>query len=379
MRRTVLVVLAALVASMTLATSASAVAGQARTSGAGPGGKYDRNPSVVQDGATTYLFFARSEMDCTRLPMPTGPSCPDNIGYDLYYKASSDGGRTFGPATLVDTNPTGPVGPFYGRTISAVATPGGVHVFWTNGGSVGPVYHYFKPTGSNTFTEQEQTPDAGLNVFNAWAVSRGSEVLLYTEECCGPTQGIYARRYTASGATLVPAGAPTMVPGTEDKNIPKAMVDDEGIVRLVMVRPSDGGVYATSSADGLTFAPPVLVAPADEGAINWDPNIEQNAGGVYFLYFAPDDGSGSQHIGVTSSNDFTNWSATREVTPARQGGTRYWDYRPEPFRRSNQVVLFYTSERGFVDGESKGVFPTGQGHVWSNPGFGGLDHLGNTA
>ncbi|HEV2813892.1 MAG TPA: hypothetical protein VGW10_11630 [Solirubrobacteraceae bacterium] len=379
MRKLLLVALVAALASLSVTATASAVVGQARTSGNGPGQKYDRNPAVVADGATTYLFFARSQVNCSRLPLPTAPGCPDNIGYDLYVKASPDGGKTFGPAQLVDTNPTGPAGPFYGRTISATATPDGVHVFWTNGGSIGPVYHYFKPTGSSTFTPREETPNTGMNVFNAWAVSRGSEVLLYTEECCGPLQGIYARRYTAAGPALTPAGGPTKVPGSEDANIPKAMVDDLGIVRLVMVKPAEGGVFVTSSADGLTFPPPVLAAPADEGAINWDPNIEQNAGGVYFLYFAPDDGTGRQRIGVTSSNDFANWSATREVSPGQTAGTPYWDYWPEPFRRGNQLVLFYTSERGFTDGETMSQYPTGQGHVWSNPGFGGSDHLGPAA
>jgi hypothetical protein len=375
MRKVLLVAVAAILVSLSLAASASAVVGQARTSGNGPGQKYDRNSSVVVEGATTYMFFARSQVNCSRLPMPTSPGCPDNLGYDLYVKASPDGGRTFGPATLVDENPTGPVGPFYGRTISAVATPDGVHVFWANGGFIGPVYHYFKPTGSDTFSDQEVTPNTGPNVFNAWAVSRGSEVLLYTEE---PGQGIQARRYTAAGPDLTPAGGPTPVPDTQDANIPKAMVDSQGIVRLVMVKPGDGGVYATSSADGLTFPPPALVAPAEDGVINWDPNIEQNAGGVYFLYFAPDDGTGRQRIGVSSSTDFASWSPPHEVSPGQTGGAAYWDYWPDPVRIGSQLVLFYTSERGFTDGAT-GVYPTGQGHVWSNPGFGGLDHLGPLA
>ena len=370
-------VLAAAIAAVAIAvTPAAALAdvGQARTSGNGPGAKYYRNPSVVTDGAATYLFFARSELACDRLSLPPTPGCPDNLGYDLFYKKSLDGGKTYGPATLVATNPTGPAGPFYGRTISATATPDGVHVFWANGGSVGPVYHLFKPTGSDTFTSPQQTPGTSALIFNAWAVSRGQEVFLYSEEY-NPTQEINARRYTASGATLTLTGGPTPVPDTQDANIPKAFVDRSGTIRLAVVKPGEGGDYVTSSADGLTFPPPVLAAPADEGAINWDPNVVQNAGGVYFLYFAPDKGTGSQRIGVTSSTDFVHWTATREITPGQTGGTRYWDYWPEPVLRGNQVVLYYTSERGFTDGSS-GKYPTGQGHVWSDPGFGGLDHLG---
>lgn len=372
-------VLAAAMAAVALAVMpavAMADVGQARTSGNGPGQKYDRNPSVVTDGAATYLFFARSQVQCNRLALPISPGCPDNIGYDLYYKKSLDGGRTYGPATFVAANPTGPAGPFYGRTISATATPDGVHVFWANGGTIGPVYHLFKATGSDSFTSPEVTPNTTPLIFNVWAVSRGSEVLLYSEEY-DPTQSITARRYTASGPDLTPAGGPTDLPDTQDANIPKAFVDAGGTVRLTMVKPGEGGDYVTSSEDGLTFPPPVLAAPADEGAINWDPSLVQNAGGVYFLYFAPDDGNGRQRIAVTSSTDFVHWTATREVTPGQTGGTRYWDYWPVPVRRDNQVVLYYTSERGFTDG-SGGKYPTGQGHVWTDPGFGGLDHLGAT-
>jgi hypothetical protein len=373
--KAVLAVAIAAVALMAAPTLAMADVGQARTSGNGPANRYDRNPSVVADGAATYMFFARSELACNRLATPAGPGCPDNLGYDLYYKKSLDGGRDYGPATLVASNPTGPAGPFYGRTISATATPDGVHVFWASGGSVGPLYHLFKPTGSDTFGSPEQTPGTTPLIFNAWAVSRGQEVLVYSEEY-SPTQAITARRYTASGATLTPAGGPTEVPGSNDANIPKAIVDRGGTVRLTMVKPAEGGDYVTSSADGLTFPPPALAAPADEGAIDWDPNLVQNAGGVYFLYFAPDHGNGSQRIGVTSSTDFVHWTATREVTPGQTGGVRYWDYWPEPVLRGNQVVLYYTSERGFTDGDSSTRYPTGQGHVWTDPGFGGLDHLG---
>jgi hypothetical protein len=354
-------------------TVAAADVGQARTSGNGPGQKYDRNSSVVTDGAATYLFFARSELQCNRLGAIVTPGCPDNLGYDLYYKKSLDGGKDYGPAVMVAANPTGPAGPFYGRTISATATSDGVHIFWASGGSVGPVYDIFKATGGDTFTSPQVTPGTTPTVFNAWAVSRGQDVYLYSEEY-SPTQEITARHYTASGPDLTPAGGPTTVPDSSDANIPKAIIDNAGTFRLTMVKPSAGGDYVSSSTDGLTFSAPTLAAPADGGFINWDPNLVQNAGGVYFLYFAPDHGDGTQKIAVTSSNDFVHWTATREVTPGQTAGVKYWDYWPEPVRRDNQVVLYYTSERGFTDGATP--YPTGQGHIWTTPGLGGLDHLG---
>jgi hypothetical protein len=369
------VALVAALAVVALPAVASADVGQARTSGNGPGNKYDRNSTVVKDGLATYLFFARSEVSCNRLGVPATPGCPDNLGYDLYYKKSLDGGKDYGPATLVASNSTGPAGPFYGRTISATATSDGVHIFWASGGSAQPLFHLFKATGTDTFSSPAMTPGTPPSVFNAWAVSRGQDVYLYTEEY-NPTQSITARHNPAGGPTLTQSGPTTQVPDSNDANIPKAIIDDTGTFRLTMVKPNNGGDYVSSSTDGLTFSPPVLAAPADQGAINWDPNLVQGPGGVYYLYFAPDHGDGSQRIAFTTSVDFVRWTATREVSPGQTGGVKYWDYWPEPVRRDNQIVLYYTSERGFTDGETNTQYPTGQGHVWTTPGFGGLDHLG---
>ena len=88
-------ILAAAVVSLVLASPAYAAVGQPRTGSP----KYDRNPSVVRNGGTTYLFFARSQQDCNRLTTPMPLLCPDNLDYDLYYKTSADGGLDhLGPA-----------------------------------------------------------------------------------------------------------------------------------------------------------------------------------------------------------------------------------------------------------------------------------------
>ena len=58
----------AAVAMLAFAAPAHATVGQARTSGP----QYDRNPSVVSFGGTTYLFFARSQQDCNRLTTMMG-------------------------------------------------------------------------------------------------------------------------------------------------------------------------------------------------------------------------------------------------------------------------------------------------------------------
>src|SRR5688572_9698542 len=101
----------ALAALVAFPCAVEAVVVQPRTTG----DEYDRNPTVVQDGGLTYLFFARSQGPCNRLA-----GCnPDAQDYDLWYRVSVDGGKAYAPPVLLAPNPDGP-GAFWGRTVAAV-------------------------------------------------------------------------------------------------------------------------------------------------------------------------------------------------------------------------------------------------------------------
>jgi hypothetical protein len=359
--RWVLGAVLALVAVALIAPQAQAGVGSART--AGP--SYDRNPSVVQDGAATYLFFARTQGPCNRLD-----GCnPDNgasAKYDLYYKKSLNGGKDYGPATLAAVNPE-PATDWRGRTIAATREDGRVLVFWADGGSQRQLYVVEKPTGSDSFTTASEVTGVEPTVFNVEAVTRGTQTYLYTEGMGLSGYGVYARTYTgglAGPAMLVSA----------DKNIPKAVVDVEnGMIRLTYVDASgypEVDVYVNSSADGLAFAQEQLVVDAAPGESNWDPNLAQKPNGDYYLHFAPDrqEGAGKQQIALTKSNNFVKWSKPHDITPGEKAGVEYWDYWPEAFVIKNKLTLYYTSERGFD------ANPTGTAHIWTDPGEGGLDH-----
>lgn len=356
----------ALVTCLTVsARSANAAVGQARTTGP----HYDRNPSVLQDGSNTYLFFARSQRPCNRLQ-----GCnPDSEQYDMYYKASSDGGKTFSPATLLALNPDGS-GPFYGRTIAAVrADNGTVYVFWASGGNSNDLYVVTKMPAA-PFTSP--TPallvpgTTPFQIFNIEAVSGPDGIFLYAEECCS-APGVYAYRFdgvTATARTLVFAA----------RNLPKAIVDNQpGRPRYRMTYVDASSyptvdVYVASSTDGLTWLEHELVV-SEPAVSNWDPSLAQLPNGRYYLHFAPDEeaGAGRQRIAVTTSNDFDNWSAPHEISPGFQGGIEYWDYWPEGFVLGNKLTLYYSSERGFNENE------TGTGHIWTLPGFSGVNEMSN--
>jgi hypothetical protein len=358
--RAAAVLAGALLIALTLTGVAEATVGQARTAGT----NYDRNPSVVEDGALTYLFFARSQDPCDRLA-----GCnPDQEEYDLYVKVSPDGGKTYGPPQFVAPNPDGG-GNHRGRTIAATrAADGTVYVFWADGGSQSQLFYVREiAPGSGTFTSTADlvTGPGTQDVFNVEAVTKGGQIILYTEETEGSTYGVHARTFNEPAA-----GAASLVEA--DRNLPKAIVDTAGVVRMTYV---DASAYPTvnvlveSSADGLAWPQPGQVVVSRPGESNWDPNLIQKPNGQYYLHFAPDreQGAGRQEIALTKSNDFARWTTPHDISPAFKGGTEYWDYWPEGAIRGNQVVLYYTSERGFD------AFPTGTGHIWSDPGFGGLD------
>ena len=336
--------------SLTCTGAASAAVGKNRTDGP----NYDRTPSVVQDGALTDLFFVRSQQSCDRLA-----GCDaDNSDYDLYLKQSPNGGKDYGPAQLVATNPDGP-GNHYGRTIAATrAADGTVLVFWASGGFSQPLY-VVQETGTG-WSAPAVVPGTNSNtIMNVEALTRGSAVLLYTEE----PDGIHAYQYTggaAVGGTLVSAS----------KNLPKGIVDQNGTVRLTYTDATaypQVDVYVNTSPDGLVWPGPEQLVVSEPGASHWDPVLAQRHNGKYELYTAPDreQGAGRQQVANAGSNDFVRWSKPHDLTPGFKGGVEYWDYWPEPFVLGNKLTLYYTSERG------TDTRPAGTGHIWTDPGQGG--------
>jgi hypothetical protein len=198
------------------------------------GETYDRNPSVVVDGKRTWMFFARSQEDeCNRLETCNA----DNTQYDLYYKVSTNGGKTFGLATFVAANPDGATGPFRGRTIAATQIESGpnqgVYVFWASGAnSLGPAYYVKMTTAGAVTVPPTPVPGTELtpagSIFNVEAVAEGQDIYLYTEECCA-APGIHARKF--DGATVT--DGPTLV--AADLSLPKAIIDKHGMYRMTMV------------------------------------------------------------------------------------------------------------------------------------------------
>jgi len=283
--------LLALAVFITFPCSVEAVVGQPRTTG----DRYDRNPTVVQDGGFTYLFFARSQNPCNRLA-----GCnPDMQDYDLWYKVSVDGGKTYAPPVLLALNPDS-AGPFYGRTIAAVrsvdgTTAGTLYVFWASGGNSNNLYVVTRPPAGAFGPALPVVGTSPLEVFNVEAIAGPDGIFLYTEECCS-SHGLFAYRFDG----VVALDRTSVAPG---KSLPKAIVDNQpGPFRYRMTYVDAAtypqvDVYVASSADGLAWSDHRAVV-SEPAVSNWDPTLAQLPNGRYYLHFAPDgeQGAGRQRI-----------------------------------------------------------------------------------
>jgi hypothetical protein len=293
---------------------------------------------VVEDGVSTWMFFARSQADpCNRLA-----GCDaDNTDYDLYAERSGNEGVSWSAPQLVAANP-GPTGttPFRGRTPSAtVDRIGRTWVFWASGGNSGPLYYTHNAgRGSSIWAPLQSLTDA--QYFNVNAVTKGATTYVYYED--GALGGVYVRTFNGTSFT-----APSLVAaGTA---IPKAIVDRYGIFRLAMVDASAYpvvNVVTSSSLDGVHWLPPQVAVAGDGTVTNWDPALAQTADGIYHLYWAPDLGNGTQRIEARTSWTFFDWWTPPSAVTSPAG---YWDYWPTPTGLRG-LSLFYTSEAGQTPG-----------------------------
>lgn len=346
MQRLIAAAALALAASLQLTPASAAPQPSIELAQLTTGPHYDRNAVTLDDGNTTWMFFARSQLACNRM---TGCN-NDDTAYDLYAQTSSNKGKSWSAPFRLAANP-GPSS-FYGRTISAVRTSDGtVHVLWASGGSGGPLYHFTKPHSSAAFSLADTLTSAHY-YFNAWAVASGKKLFLYSE--AADNTGIYVQTLTGSGFS-------TPIPVFQG-SIPKVIVDKHNVFRMTMV---DGAnwpyvsVLTSSSSDGVAWSTPQAVVVGDGTVTNWDPSLLQASNGDFYLTWAPDQGDGRQRIEARASEDFVHWSASVPVTLGTDGTTAYWDYWPIATGNGNNITLMYTSEAAGA-GTAVGI-----GHIWA--------------
>lgn len=338
------------IAALTVCVALAGGVGAAGASGTGSapgavqitsGDHYDRNATVVQDGKTTWMFFARSQDTCNRLD-----GCDvDNSNYDLWAQTSTNKGKTWSEPAMIAANPGNE---FRGRTIAATRTDDKkIWLFWTSGGNSKALYYLSRDPQTKTWSSPTAVDDELY--FNAEAVAKKNTVFLYYEDGgrAEGTAGVWER--TFNGSTF--SDPVSIAPG---RSLPKVMMDKKGVFRMAMVDSRAWpyvDVDVATSANGTTWSTPAVAIQGDGTITNWDPTLTQD-GDRFAIVWAPDTGDGSQHIGTSVSTDFQHWSSEYQITDPPAGT---WDYWPE-VTNVDGLRLYYTSEAGEVPGT---------GHIWT--------------
>ena len=316
---------------------------------------YDRDCCFLEDEYGTYwLFFTRGRGD------PASPGYnPDTDFYDIYYLKSTDGGNTWTEYSM----PSHVNDPYGQREVAAYEIPeiDTIVVFFTDAFYGDPygtptygVYYTYTNDGGATWHSVRQVPDVTayhIDVLNAY----GKRWLFYE----GPGAIIYVT-YCELGVWSTPI---QISESGKHGGIPKAMIDDDGNFNVVWCGWTEGGIYRSTSADGITWSTPELILTSSY--IACDPMLVQDSTGTYWLFWAPwDSATDSQWLEVVYSTDGTTWSSSIHVTSGGYGGNYWWDMWPEAYQvPSRNMLLFYTSEVS-GGGGGAGVYTKGDGNIW---------------
>ncbi len=312
---------------------------------------YDRDCCFLEDEYGTYwLFFTRGRGD------PTAPGYnPDTDFYDIYYLKSTDGGNTWTEYSM----PSHVNDPYGQREVAAYEIPeiDTIVVFFTDAYYGDPygtptygVYYTYTNNGGASWSSVREVPGVTayhIDVLNAY----GKRWLFYE----GPGAIIYVTYYE-SGVWSTPI---QISESGKHGGIPKAMIDDDGNFNVVWCGWTEGGIYRSTSADGITWSTPELILTSSY--IACDPMLVQDSTGTYWLFWAPwDSATDSQWLEVIYSTDGTTWSSSIHVTSGGYGGNYWWDMWPEAYvKPDGNMLLFYTSEAS--DG---GAYAKGDGNIW---------------
>lgn len=313
---------------------------------------YDRDSCFLEDETGTFwLFFAR------------GRGINPNVDldfYDIYYLKSTDDGATWTeysmPSTIND--------PYGQREIAAYEIPelDLIVVFFTDafyspGTPTKGVYYTYTDDYGTSWQSATQVPGITANHIDVlnymdirWLFYEGTDTKIYVTYLSGSTWSTPIQ-ISQSGI---------------HGGIPKAMIDDSGDLNVVWCcyeASPVGGIYRSTSSDGITWTPPQQILTSPSGIYACDPVLVQDLSGTYWMFWAPwDSATDSQWLEVVNSTDGTTWSSSRHVTSGGYGGNYWWDMWPEAYvKSSGDMLLFYDSG---VAGDGAGGYTQGDGNIW---------------
>lgn len=289
--------------------------------------EYDRNPSIVYDGADYWLFYTKGDDVSTGGVRGTGYN-PDTDKYFVYYKTASsiDGLASAAETMLNKPRPAN----FDQRVVSATYYNGKIYAFVSSGqsGTDRSMYYYDYSGGSWTGPTLLTSDNGGhINV-----TSDASYAYIVWESSDGS-----ADCYTFDGTTLS-----SKIDISTD-NMPKITLMG-GTLYVVSIEDGTGDieVYSASAGASPSFS---AHSTAISGGGMYDPCIFNDGTGLYVVS-APYVGANDQQYLVQAydAGASGSWSTSKQVTGGGYASTYWWDYWPAGYYDGSDLYLFFTTE-----------------------------------
>jgi len=282
---------------------------------------YERNASLVHDGADYWLFYMKADTGGVR---GVAGYDPDSTRYTVYYRKSNTmAGLAGAPETeLTESNATNGPPTLNQRNVSAAVLDGKTYAFVDSGvsGASGTKKLYYYKHDAGSWSNYEQLTGGSLSYGGHVNVCTAGDHIAIAWNG-GETSDFF----TFDGST---------------NDIGSTQVDiDGGIMPKIAKLGSD--LYAVNIGKGGGW--PIQLWKSDDdgqtwtglGQVSdlagWDPCIFAHQGELYVVN-APGVGSDGQKLVMACSLDGgATWSASEDLSTGGAGTEEWWDYWPIGF------------------------------------------------
>ncbi len=293
-------------------------------------GDYDRNPSIIHDGANYWLFYTKGDQPAPAV-RGVGGYDPDADSYVVYYKtAATLAGLTGAPETKLALSESARPTNFDQRVSSATYFNDKIYVFVSSGQSgTDRGLYYYEYSGGSWSGPFTLIADATARGGHVNVTSDANHVYIVWESSDGS-----ADCYTWDGTTL------SSKIDISDDNMPKITLMG---TTLYVVSIEDGTgdieVYSATAGASPSFSSHSTAIP---GAGLYDPCIFNDGTNLYVVTAPYDGGNDQQWLIQTKYSG--SWATAKRVTYGGYDTTYWWDYWPCGYHDGTDAYLFFTTE-----------------------------------
>jgi len=303
--------------------------------------RYDRNPSIINDGTNYWLFYTKGDQAAPAI-RGSGGYNPDADNYVVYYKtASTIAGLAGATETkLAFSESARPVG-FDQRVVSATYFNSKVYAFVSSGQSgTDKGLYYYEYSGGTWTGPTTLIADATAQGGHVNITSDASYIYIIWESSDGSSDC-----YTWNGTTL------SLKIDISTDNMPRITLMGTTLY-VVSIADLDGDIEVYSAAAG---ASPSFSShsTAITGVGLYDPCIFNDGTNLYVVS-APYVEANQQQYLIQTKYSSGAWATAKRVTYGGYGTTYWWEYWPMGYWDGTNLYVFYTTESSspvYGDGE----------------------------